>query len=135
MRRNVAALLIGLGATALVAGCFPAPVVIEIEKGGDDIILDAKVGDTIRLTLDANPTTGYQWGLVGLDTAVLENTDYEYVPDEAAPGVAGTGGHDIWEFTVRGTGSAVLRLEYRQPWAPPADPPADTFEMTVRVTG
>jgi len=134
MTRNAVALLIGLGATAFVAGCFPQPDVIEIQSGSDGLALNAKVGDTIRLTLDANPTTGYQWELVDLDTAVLENTDYQYVPDDAPAGSAGTGGHDVWEFTVRGTGAALLRLEYKQPWAP-AETPANTFAMTVRVTG
>ena len=46
--------------------------------------IEVNAGDTIKVTLCSNPTTGYQWedAMVG-DEAILEETESEYVAPEA----------------------------------------------------
>ena len=59
--------------------------------------MHAKVGDTVIVTLDANPTTGYEWTFTGGDTFSIEKS--EYVPDPNPDQLAGKGGTQVVTLT------------------------------------
>lgn len=115
------------------------------EKGSDEIAIDysysgkeieAAPGADIKLTLDSNATTGFQWQLAGnSDEKVLALLDHRYLaPEESGEGepLLGAGGQEEWVFNAASQGKSELRLEYSQPWE--GGMKADkTFTLTVTV--
>jgi inhibitor of cysteine peptidase len=114
------------------------------DKSGDELVVDysqsgeeieAAPGDVIKLTLDSNATTGFQWQLVAnTNEAAVTLLDQEYVVPEESDGepLLGAGGHEEWTFKAAAEGKSELRLEYSQPWE--GGMKADkTFTLTVVV--
>lgn len=101
---------------------------IDDTDNGSQVVLE--VGQTLVLSLDSNPTTGYQWQIVELDEAILEQIDYDYEADQ--PALAGSGGKEVWRFQARSSGSTTLSLGYRRSWEEGVEP-IQTFSMEVVV--
>lgn len=93
------------------------------------------VGQTLDLTLDSNPTTGYRWFLAQPpDPAVVLVETHAFVRDRETAGQVGAGGREI--FTVRGVspGFTEMVLEYHRPWERErGKPPAKVHRITLRV--
>jgi inhibitor of cysteine peptidase len=75
--------------------------------------IEVTTGEEIVVTLEENPTTGYQWTvdeLVGHLTSVSS--------EFAAPGTQrpGAGGHRTIVLRATGSGPAELRVRYARPW-------------------
>lgn len=120
-----------LAAPAAVAAKGPARTVTE-SANGRQIVL-AK-GETLRLRLESNATTGYSWEVAELPP-ILKRTGGGYEapsPPRGGPPIAGAGGTQDFTFTARSAGRGTLRLVYRQPWDKKARPDR-TFRLSVRV--
>ncbi len=130
--------LTALGATLLVA-CgggepaspdTPAVVITPVAQSGTTV--DAKVGDTVVVKLDANATTGYEWTFTAGDTFTVASS--EYVPDPNPSGLAGSGGTQVVTLKVTAAGSSELTGVYARGWeTPPAGSEPD-FSMTLTST-
>jgi inhibitor of cysteine peptidase len=84
----------------------------------------------LDITLDANPTTGYQWEVAEVDAQVLKLLgEPEYTTSGTMPG---SGGQTTFHFQAAGTGQTPLQLIYRRSFEKD-QPPADTFEVDVVV--
>ena len=59
--------------------------------------LTASLNDTIRISLNENPTTGYLWNVT--NSSGLEILGDEYTMDKAGAGMVGVGG--VHEWTVK----------------------------------
>jgi inhibitor of cysteine peptidase len=82
------------------------------------------------ISLDANPTTGYQWGIDGaLPEQLAQVGDAKYASDSKA---IGSGGTEVWTFAGQGSGEGTLKLKYWRSFEPTAAP-ADTFVVKVTV--
>ena len=104
----------------------------QLDAGDDGSTVTVPASARFTVSLRSNPTTGYSWAIVDLNTSIVENTDHQYVQDAAPPGMVGVGGTETWEFTGCSAGTTTLRLEYRRPWEDKEE--ADSFEVTVTVT-
>ena len=72
-------------------------------------------GKVITLVLDANPTTGFNWRLVGIsDKNILEFVKKEFFPAQSK--LVGAGGKEKWSFKTLKSGKAVIVLEYIREW-------------------
>lgn len=73
-------------------------------------------GSTLTVTLEGNPTTGYEWTGKVDNPGVLSISEGEYKPYAAADGVTGSGG--VYEFTVTpvSEGAAQARFSYARSW-------------------
>jgi inhibitor of cysteine peptidase len=92
--------------------------------------IELKVGDTMEIALQGNPTTGYQWQVESFDTAVLEAVgDPEYTPDTDA---IGSGGVFVFHFKALATGTTPLQLEYLRVWDTSV-PPVELFTLNVVI--
>ncbi len=92
--------------------------------------VELREGEKILITLDANPTTGYQWEIVEVDNSILKQVgEAEY--DADSPKLVGSGGEENFRFEAVGTGVTDLQLIYHQPWE--TVPPVDTFSLTIVV--
>lgn len=114
------------------------------DKGGREIAVDysqsgkqieAAPGDVIKVTLESNVTTGFQWQLAGnTDEAAVTLVDHVYVePDESGgEPLVGAGGHEEWMFRAAAEGTSELTLEYSQPWEG-GTKAEKTFDLAVVV--
>ncbi|MAI89294.1 MAG: hypothetical protein CBB65_02265 [Hyphomonadaceae bacterium TMED5] len=87
-------------------------------RGGEEIVLSA--GNTLRIELSANATTGYQWRLLpGMNDRILELMSQDYQSDLHPLGMTGVGGTAILVFRGVEEGETLIRLGYARPGAPP----------------
>jgi inhibitor of cysteine peptidase len=115
----------------LSAGCIVGDdneVQIDGGAAGTTVTLDA--GQTLRVQLDGNPTTGYEWEVSAVDEDILRYVDSDFDPDSDAEG---SGGTVTLTFEAIGTGATLLELIERPSWEPPSDT-HQRFAVSVRVT-
>ncbi|WP_161976357.1 protease inhibitor I42 family protein [Mycolicibacterium sp. CH28] len=118
----------------------PAAKTTTVEVPYDELLnqkritrdVELHVGDTLRVVLASNASTGYQWSAqaqIG-DPAVLTQRSHDVAgPTDALPGASGT---ETWTFEAAKTGTSTLTTTYGQPW-PGGAKDAWTFTATVGV--
>lgn len=84
----------------------------------------------ITISLDSNPTTGYDWTAV-LDGDCVELTRDEYQQDPSEPGMAGVGGCQYYDFTAVKAGTATITFTYARSWETTDADRTITFTVTV----
>ncbi|MDZ4170209.1 MAG: protease inhibitor I42 family protein [Coriobacteriia bacterium] len=88
------------------------------------------VGDTLSVTLAANPTTGYTWALDGALPTTLEQVgDPAYTAESDA---LGAGGAETWTFRAVSAGESELKLKYWRSFEPDTAPER-TFAVSLLV--
>ena len=102
---------------------------LHLTDSANNKTVDAKVGQLVVLTLEANPTTGYRW-FVQSFPLVIELVNFIYTPKGKE--MAGSGGTQTAEFLAKSAGTADLKLEYRRPWEHDT-PPVRTFVVKITV--
>lgn len=108
---------------------------IALSDGDNGGTIHIQPGDTVRIKLRSNPTTGYSWALTGkLDEKVLKSNGNEYKVNDHPEGMVGVGGNDTWTFQALAAGKTEIVLGYARPWEKDKEP-AKTFKTTVVVDG
>jgi predicted secreted protein len=94
--------------------------------------IEAQAGDTFHIIIAANPSTGYQWQIVGeLDGDTVEFVSRDYTADE--PVIPGSGGVDVWTFRGISAGETQITLGSYPPSLDPTGPEQTiTFRVTIR---
>jgi len=109
-----------------LAGCSTAsskttqPDEVQLTDANNGGQVTVKVGQTINLQLDANPSTGFGWEVSQLDTMLLAD-----LPAEA-------GGWEYFHFTMQQKGETTLKLIYHRSWEKGVEP-AKTFEVKIQI--
>jgi len=106
----------------------PAPLALTAKDTGSTHSM--QVGQQLRVTVDANPTTGYQWAVDGDVPAPLAQSGHPIY--KIGSGAIGSGGTEVWTFAARAAGSGTLKLKYWRSFEA-TTPPVKTFEVTVDV--
>lgn len=121
--------VISLGLFACLESAPPASVECSYAWNQET---EVAVGGTLTVSLESNPTTGFEWALVGItDETVLEEESHGFVaPEAGAP--PGTGGEEVWTFTALKEGKSTISMEYRRPWEEGVEPDK-VFALTVVV--
>lgn len=102
-----------------------------LPTGGPEAALEVTAGQTFTITLAANPSTGYQWGLAEpLDEATVRLVGSEYLPPASSR--PGAGGTEVWTFSGVRRGTARIVLGYARPWEHDL-PSQETREYLVTV--
>lgn len=93
------------------------------------------VGDTLKVSLPSNPSTGYSWKIQGNDAKVLLPVgDSQFSLGDNATPMPGAGGTQTFTFKGVSAGSSKLALVYVRPWETTVTPtPDDTFTVDVTV--
>jgi inhibitor of cysteine peptidase len=104
------------------------PMKLTAKDAGGTV--EMKVGDTLQVMLEGNPTTGYDWEMAPGDEAVLEQLGASTY--KADSDLMGSGGQVTLRFKAVAAGQTALQLVYHRPWETD-EPPAETFEVTVTV--
>jgi inhibitor of cysteine peptidase len=103
---------------------------LKISQSLNGTNLTVAIDDAIEVTLDGNPTTGYQWEFVTMDPALL--TETEPMKYEPANVLLGSGGRFIYFFKASAIGETDLRFVYRRPFEKDK-PPAKMFQVHLTV--
>jgi len=88
-----------------------------------------KLGDTLEIALEGNPTTGYTWAVASKVAQLQQQGEWELKRDS---NLIGAGGTIILRFKAVREGEATLQLIYHRVWEKGV-PPVKTFEVKVVV--
>jgi inhibitor of cysteine peptidase len=113
------------------AGCPHKQVTITADRNYDGRTIELHVGDSVKLSLAENPTTGYKWEFLAKPEPECVIVNDGYVANPAMNPIGGGGAHD-WEFRAVDKGTATVSLSYRRPWQKDVAP-AQTFTLTLVV--
>lgn len=94
----------------------------------------AGVGNLIRITLESNPSTGYNWELRDFEYGAADFHSSDVVARQTGNVLMGAPGNTIITLQAVQPGSQNIVLVYRRPWEPP-DQVAATFSFQLEVTG
>ena len=87
---------------------------INLSAKDNNNIVQADVGSTITISLDANATTGYLWKLDGIDEAVIQNTDSGF--KNITTTAQGAANQQYFTFKLLQTGQSKISLKYLRGW-------------------
>jgi len=121
-------------AGALLAGCAAATagqpsaprdaVTIDCDElaaaaSGSGVVersVDAAVGESIRVTLCSNPSTGFSWEQPALPaSSAVEVVEHGVVAPSGA--LVGAAGSETFTLRAAAAGTTEIQLAYSQPWA------------------
>lgn len=91
----------------------PHPMLLVLEKDNERT-LDLHVGESVRITLPENASTGYRWTIDHYDEEFIEAVATE--PHYPASAV-GSGGKIEFVFKGKKIGAGQIRLRQWRPWA------------------
>jgi inhibitor of cysteine peptidase len=121
MNRRLRNFLRLAGVTALVGASLPhltsavlpatekARTMQSLTEADNDKTVDLRVGETVRVSLPENATTGYRWAIDRLDEDVIEAVGSE--PNYPGSAV-GSAGHVAFTFKAKKAGTGEVTLKY-----------------------
>ena len=89
----------------------------------------AKKPQKAILTLESNPTTGYQW-IVEQDPEIFDISS-EYVQDKADEELDGVGGTEVFTLTPKKEGKAKVSFYYERSWEKDKADTSLTYQIKV----
>jgi inhibitor of cysteine peptidase len=111
----------------------PAVEAGELTNAADGTRIAIKRGGELKVILDTNITTGFQWQSPTNPAPVMSAIGTPaYVGKAVEPRSVGSGGMNIFRFRADSPGQVVLQFEYRRSWET-AVPPAKTLRYVVVV--
>ena len=100
--------------------------------GADASRVTTTPGRQFSITLDSNPTTGYQWELAKpVASTCIALVTNEFVRPKSK--LTGAPGKEVWKFKALSPGEAEIELQYVRPWDKGVEPTRKT-NFTVVVT-
>src|SRR4026209_30371 len=103
---------------------------IQLTEADAGRLVELRVGDILEVTLPGNPTTGFQWEVSAINSAILKPMgEPKFEPSSNA---VGSGGNVTLRFEAVGTGQTELKLIHHRPFEENV-PPIQTFEVTITV--
>ena len=100
-------------------------------QAGDPKPITAMAGQEFKITLQSNPTTGYQWVLATPpDEKLVKLLRSEYKRLDSK--LVGAGGDMVWTFQALAEGKTQVSLKYVRSWEK-GQKPAQTTNFTVVI--
>jgi inhibitor of cysteine peptidase len=122
---------------AAVVGCAQAPKEapvggpVRVDATADHTTVRLTKGQALIVSLEGNPTTGFDWKVTETPPAQLAVAADSF-ESSATTGVVGAGGTRVLTYTAAAAGTGVLDLEYVRAWEKGV-PAERTFRLTVVV--
>jgi inhibitor of cysteine peptidase len=101
--------------------------ITDADKGGT---VRLRLGDTLEVSLKANPTTGFMWYIEKESTPLLK-LRHQTQTDVTEPG-EGRPVFQVFQFEPKHGGDGVLRLHYVRSWEKPT-PDDERFDIRVVI--
>lgn len=112
----------------------PVTGTIDVGAKNNGKIIAAKVGNLIRISLESNPSTGYNWELRGFEFGPAVFCGSDLAPRAAGNMLFGAPGDTVITLQAVQPGTQTINLVYRRPWEPP-DQVAAAFTFQLEVEG
>jgi len=129
MKKTAIILFVLLVACGILFGCSPRRT-ISVGETENGKTVEMNAGDTLKISLAGNPTTGYNWYVSSVDTQVLTQVgDPSFV---ASSNAMGAGGIITLTFQAPLAGETSLQLQYKRIWETGVNP-LQTYGLTVVV--
>lgn len=101
-------------------------VIIDNDNNQEFILSENEV---FEVSLNSNPTTGYQWIIEKIDSSYLYQLgESEYTSEST---ILGGGGIETYKFKTLQKGETELLLLYRRSWED--EVPADSFHVKIII--
>ena len=105
---------------------------VDVDEEDNGNTIHVLPGETIRVRLRSNPSTGFSWALGPMEEGMFETSgESEFEADPHREGEAGYGGCEIWKFKAEQSGETELSLFYARSWEDKE--PAKTFRLHVVI--
>ena len=105
---------------------------VDLDNAADGARVTLARGAELKVVLDANATTGFQWQVAGDVPPQLAPIGTRIYVSRGDPRSTGGGGINVFRFRGEQAGQAVLQFEYRRPWET-GIPAAKTVRYQVTV--
>lgn len=107
-----------------------SPRELQLTAADNRSSIELQPGQRLRITLTANPTTGYTWAILEpTDDRILRQLgEIEFEPEST---LVGAGGVQIIRFEAVSAGQSSLKLVYHRPWE--SVEPLESFTLSVTV--
>jgi uncharacterized protein len=92
--------------------------------------INTSTNNEFNVTLDSNPSTGYQWQVRSIDETIVKLKNDEYIPPKSE--LVGASGKQVLAFEALKEGNTTIMLEYIRPWEP--ETPAQVYSVNVIVS-
>ena len=94
-------------------------------------IIETNIGESFTITMDSNPTTGYQWQVARqLDAGLVELIGSQYIHPKTD--LVGAPGKEEWSFKAIRAGKTIISFDYVRPWEKNELPAqTDTFIIII----
>lgn len=89
---------------------FPEPE----EEPGTEQTVNTKAGENFSVSLESNPTTGYQWE-ADFESDYVEFLDKQFVEYPQEPDIVGMGGRETFLFQALKSGETEIKFSYSRP--------------------
>ena len=114
----------------ILIGCSPTTIIINENNLKEKYSL--RKGDIVEVILNANPSTGYKWDIVTVDTVKVKIVDETYTAKTVNENIVGSGGTKIYHFKAINKGSTVIELNYYRPFEKEL-PPNKKFYVNLEI--
>jgi len=105
---------------------------VDVDDDDNGNTIHVLPGETIRIRLRSNPSTGFSWALGPVEEGMLETSgESEFEANPHREGEAGYGGCEIWKFKAEQAGETEISLYYARSWED--KDPAKTFKLHVVI--
>jgi inhibitor of cysteine peptidase len=98
---------------------------LVIDQTQNNAAVDVLVGESFKVQLSENPTTGYRWHMQSTVAPELRITEDSF---EASSSGYGGGGVRHWTLVADKPAVAALRIDRKRSWRPE---PVETFTVTI----
>ncbi len=105
---------------------------IKLDEKDSGRILQVSLEDILEISLEANPTTGYQWDITSIDTIILQKIFEKYISRKVAENIVGSGGKSIFTFKSIKKGETSLKIIYHRSFEKNVEP-QNEFKLIVVV--
>jgi len=107
---------------------------VRIDDKTNNGQVELKTGQTLVVSLESNPTTGYAWEVAEVDDTLLQSQgEAEYTADKTGgEPLVGSGGTQTFRFSAADAGETTLKLIYHRAWETDVEP-ASTFSVQVKI--
>lgn len=130
--KGLLSVAVGLALCTVLVTSVGCERAVRLDDGDNGTSVTLATGETLKLVLTSNPTTGYSWSAAEVPACLEQDGGSEYDSD-APPGMMGAGGEETWRFTALEPGEGTLRLEYTRPWESDEEAPVEVYEVEVVV--
>lgn len=110
----------------------PVSGTVEVTAKNQGKIVRAEIGNIVRISLESNPGTGYNWELRDFDDGVAIYHSSELVARQGGNVLFGAPADTVISLQAVKPGTQDIKLVYRRPWEAP-DQVAAAFAIRLEV--